>query len=124
MHILSAAPHMGSAYTTIAVDTAARFQRLAGKQVTMVTGTDEHGEKIAAAAAAKGLSPQQHCDTVAVEFQRLWEQVRFADYSARYGFIKLLLINSEPAARYWGHACFRLMPYAEAQRLVGFQWRT
>lgn len=66
---------MGSAYTTIAVDTAARFQRLAGKRVTMVTGTDEHGEKIAAAAAAKGLSPQEHCDAVAVEFQRLWEQV-------------------------------------------------
>ena len=65
---------MGSAYTTIAVDTSARFQRLAGKKVTMVTGTDEHGEKIAAAAAARGLSPQEHCDSVAVEFQRLWEK--------------------------------------------------
>lgn len=65
---------MGSAYTTIAVDTAARFQRLAGKKVTMVTGTDEHGEKIAAAAAARGLTPQEHCDSVAVEFQQLWEK--------------------------------------------------
>lgn len=70
-----AAPHMGSAYTTIAVDSAARFQRLAGKRVTMVTGTDEHGEKIAAAAAAKGLSPQEHCDRVADEFKQLWVKV-------------------------------------------------
>ena len=66
---------MGSAYTTIAVDTAARFQRLAGKRVTMVTGTDEHGEKIATAAAARGMSPQEHCDAVAAQFQQLWEKV-------------------------------------------------
>lgn len=69
------APHMGSAYTTIAVDALARYQRLAGKSVTMVTGTDEHGEKIAAAAAGKGVTPQQHCDAVAVQFQDLWNQV-------------------------------------------------
>lgn len=67
---------MGSAYTTIAADVAARFQRLAGKRVSFVTGTDEHGEKIAAAAAAKGLSPQEHCDGVAAQFQALWKQAR------------------------------------------------
>ena len=66
---------MGSAYTTIAVDTAARFQRLTGRNVTFVTGTDEHGEKIAAAAAANGLSPQEHCDNVAAQFRELWQQV-------------------------------------------------
>lgn len=66
---------MGSAYTTIAVDTAARFQRLAGRRVTFVTGTDEHGEKIAAAAAAKGLEPQEHCDGVAAQYLDLWKQV-------------------------------------------------
>lgn len=65
---------MGSAYTTIAVDVLARFQRLLGKRVTFVTGTDEHGEKIAAAAAAKGVSPQEHCNSVAEEFRALWSQ--------------------------------------------------
>ncbi|KAK1572294.1 hypothetical protein Q3G72_030318 [Acer saccharum] len=45
---------MGSAYTTIAADAIARFQRLLGKKVIFITGTDEHGEKIAAAAAASG----------------------------------------------------------------------
>ena len=74
--VICAAPHMGSAYTTIAVDTTARFQRMAGKRVTSVTGTDEHGEKIALSAAAKGVSPQEHCDKVAAEFAKLWQMVR------------------------------------------------
>lgn len=66
---------MGSAYTTIAADTAARFQRLSGQDVQFVTGTDEHGEKIAAAASAQSLSPQEHCDRIAKQFQELWEKV-------------------------------------------------
>ena len=67
---------MGSAYTTIAADVVARFQRLRGRRVTLVTGTDEHGEKIALAAAAKGQAPQQHCDGVVTAFQDLWQLVR------------------------------------------------
>lgn len=74
VRLLPAAPHMGSAYTTIAVDAVARYQRLKGRQVTMVTGTDEHGEKIAAAAASKGMSPQEHCDAIAAQFQELWSK--------------------------------------------------
>lgn len=66
---------MGSAYTTIAADVVARFQRLRGRRVTLVTGTDEHGEKIALAAAAKGQAPQQHCDGVVAAFQDLWRLV-------------------------------------------------
>jgi len=67
---------IGSAYTTIAADDIARFQRLRGRRVTLVTGTDEHGEKIAAAAAAKGQAPKQHCDGVVAAFQDLWRLVR------------------------------------------------
>ncbi len=40
-----------------------------------LTGTDEHGEKIALAAAARGLSPQAHCDAVAAEYEALWAKV-------------------------------------------------
>ena len=47
-----AAPHMGSAYSTIAADVLARWQRLVGRRTVFLTGTDEHGEKIAAAAQA------------------------------------------------------------------------
>lgn len=40
-----------------------------------LTGTDEHGEKIAAAAAARGLSPREHCDAVAAAYADLWSKV-------------------------------------------------
>jgi methionyl-tRNA synthetase len=65
-------PHIGSAYTTIAVDVISRFQRLRGKSVLMVTGTDEHGQKIQRTAEALGRSPQEHCDLVVGGFQSLW----------------------------------------------------
>lgn len=42
-----------------------------------VVGTDEHGEKIAAAAAARGLEPQAHCDDIVASYTRLWADVRW-----------------------------------------------
>lgn len=68
-------PHIGSAYTTIAADVVARFQRLQGKSVRMVTGTDEHGQKIQRTAEAVGRLPQEHCDLIAKEFATLWQQL-------------------------------------------------
>ena len=66
---------MGSAYSTLAADVVARYQRLAQREVIFITGTDEHGEKIAAAAAAQGVQPQQHCDGIAQQYQALWQKV-------------------------------------------------
>lgn len=71
-----AEPHMGGAYSTIAADVIARFQRLQGRDVRFVTGTDEHGEKIAAAAAAAGATPQEHCDAMVAKYIELWQLVR------------------------------------------------
>ena len=42
-----------------------------------MTGTDEHGEKIALAAAKRGLSPQDHCDGIVAEYKSLWEKVGY-----------------------------------------------
>lgn len=66
---------MGSAYSTIAADTIARFQRLLGKKVIFITGTDEHGEKIAASAIASGASTSQHCDTISNAYKMLWKDL-------------------------------------------------
>ncbi|GAB4819284.1 hypothetical protein N2152v2_006330 [Parachlorella kessleri] len=69
---------MGSAYPTIAVDAIARFQRLQGKRVTFITGTDEHGEKIALAAEKRGMAPKEHCDDIVASYKDLWKQLDVA----------------------------------------------
>lgn len=66
-------PHMGSAYPTMAADVVARFQRLLGRRVLLITGTDEHGLKIQRAAESKGRSPQEYCDGIVPSFVSLWE---------------------------------------------------
>ncbi|KNA10938.1 hypothetical protein SOVF_139570 [Spinacia oleracea] len=78
LYYVNAPPHMGSAYTTIAADAIARFQRLMEKKVIFVTGTDEHGEKIATAAAATGSSPNEHCDTISQAYRLLWKELDIA----------------------------------------------
>jgi len=65
-------PHIGSAYTTMAADVVARFQRMQGKSVLLITGTDEHGQKIQRTAENLGRSPQAHCDEIAAGFDTLW----------------------------------------------------
>jgi methionyl-tRNA synthetase len=67
-------PHLGSAYTTLACDALARFQRLKGERVLFITGCDEHGQKIQRTAEAAGLSPQAHCDGVSAQYRELWDR--------------------------------------------------
>ncbi|KAK8948619.1 hypothetical protein KSP39_PZI005038 [Platanthera zijinensis] len=78
LYYVNAPPHMGSAYTTIAADAIARFQRLLGKNVIFITGTDEHGEKIATAAEANGRNPKEHCDAVSDAYKMLWKELDVA----------------------------------------------
>ncbi|MFZ9737491.1 MAG: methionine--tRNA ligase [Prochlorotrichaceae cyanobacterium] len=65
-------PHIGSAYTTIAADAMARFQRLQGRPTLLITGTDEHGQKIERTAEKLDRSPLDHCNQVVQGFQDLW----------------------------------------------------
>jgi methionyl-tRNA synthetase len=66
-------PHLGHFYTTVAADILARFWRLNGDQVWLTSGTDEHGGKIAAAAAERGTSAQAHVDHMAKAFLEMTE---------------------------------------------------
>ncbi|HEY1382229.1 MAG TPA: class I tRNA ligase family protein, partial [Dongiaceae bacterium] len=52
IYYVNDAPHIGHAYTTLACDALARFMRLDGRAVHFLTGTDEHGQKVAKSAAA------------------------------------------------------------------------
>ena len=56
IYYVNAQPHLGHAYTTIAADVLARHMRQRGEDVFFLTGTDEHGEPVADAAAAQGSS--------------------------------------------------------------------
>jgi methionyl-tRNA synthetase len=68
-------PHIGHAYTTIAADVMARYHRLLGDSVFLLTGTDEHGQKVEKAALEKGRSPKEHADLLSMNFKRLWEKL-------------------------------------------------
>jgi methionyl-tRNA synthetase len=77
-------PHIGHAYTTIAADLMTRFHRLAGREAFFLTGTDEHGSKVADAAAAKGLSPLEFCDQTVETFKGAWNSLSIEyDYFIR-----------------------------------------
>jgi len=68
-------PHLGHAYTTVAADFFARAHRLLGREVFFLTGTDEHGERIAEAARSRGMSPIEHCDEIVAAFKDAWRSL-------------------------------------------------
>ncbi len=79
IYYVNAEPHLGHTYTTVVADTLARYLRSRGVPTFFVTGTDEHGDKIARAAADAGVSPQSYADRVSALFQDTWRQtdIRF-----------------------------------------------
>ena len=72
-------PHIGHAYTTIIADALARFNRLRGKDVFFLTGTDEHGQKIERAAAEKGTTPLALANTVVGRIKDLWKALHISN---------------------------------------------
>ncbi len=72
IYYVNARPHLGHAYTTIVADTYSRFRRLCGDTVRFQTGTDEHGDKIADAAAKEGVSPKEYVDRISGLFRDTW----------------------------------------------------
>ncbi len=72
-------PHIGHAYTTIACDAISRYKRMKGYDVHFLTGTDEHGQKIQAAAEKKGITPQQLVDEIHQNFKELWKVLNISN---------------------------------------------
>jgi methionyl-tRNA synthetase len=77
-------PHIGHAYELIAADALARFQRLDGKDVFFLTGTDEHGIKMLQTAKKEGITPRALADRNAAEFQRMARELN----ASNDGFIR------------------------------------
>ncbi len=110
-------PHIGHAYTTIAADILARFNRLKGKEVFFLTGTDEHGQKVEKAAQERGKTPKEHADIMVENFKSLWVKLNISNNAfirttdaehikTVQGLIQLLWDNGEIEKRqYSGWYC-------------------
>ena len=75
IYYVNARPHLGHACTTIMADAMCRYHRLAGDRVYFLTGTDEHGERIAQVAAKAGKTPQAYADEIAAVFEETWRRL-------------------------------------------------
>ena len=75
IYYVNAEPHIGHAYTTILADVLNRFHKLMGFNTFFLTGTDEHGDKIAQAAQAAGVEPKAYADRISDLFRQTWPKL-------------------------------------------------
>ena len=78
IYYANAPAHLGHAYTTIAADILAKWHRLKGENVLFLVGTDEHGEKIEAAAVKAGKTPQGFVDDIVGSFKDVWKKLNIS----------------------------------------------
>jgi methionyl-tRNA synthetase len=126
----NAEPHIGHTYTLVVADVLARFWRARGRRVFVVTGTDEHGDKIAQAAAAHGIEPKAWVDRMAVAWQDTWREVglRYDHYvrtsdPAHVAFVRQVLADIHARGdiyfdRYTGLYCYGCERFYQERELV------
>jgi methionyl-tRNA synthetase len=96
IYYVNASPHIGHAYTTIVADVLARYYRMTGVETFFLTGTDEHGDKIAEVAQAAGIAPKEYADRISGQFRSLWPELSITnDY-----FIRTTDQNHQETVRY------------------------
>ena len=78
IYYVNGEPHLGSTYTTTLADALVRYHRLFGQDSRFLTGTDEHGDKVAAMAAANGERPAELADRVSAIFRAAWPRFGIA----------------------------------------------
>ncbi len=75
IYYVNARPHIGHAYTTVVADAIARRKRALGFETWLLTGTDEHGQKIERSARQAGQTPQEFATAVSSQFRALWDRM-------------------------------------------------
>ncbi len=102
IYYVTAKPHLGSLYSTVLADIAARWHRLQGRDVFFLTGTDEHGQKVATAAQAAGKDPQTFVDSFIPAYQDAWK-----NYDISYTkFIRTTDPEHVKAVQHWLSAMY------------------
>src|SRR3990172_4088712 len=127
---VNAEPHLGSAYTMVITDTLARYYRGRGCETFYLTGTDEHGDKIAQTAAQAGSEPKAFTDRISASFRAAWDTCGFAyDHFIRttddyhIGYVREFLAKVHEAGdiyfdRYGGLYCFGCERFYTEKELV------
>ncbi len=72
-------PHIGHAYTTIGADVLARYKRSKGFDVFFLTGTDEHGQKVAQAAEREKKNPKEFVDSIVDSYKKTWDLLQITN---------------------------------------------
>ncbi|EAI1056162.1 methionine--tRNA ligase [Campylobacter coli] len=123
-------PHLGHAYTTIIADALARFYRLQGHETRLLTGTDEHGQKIEQAAKTKNSTPKEYADKISSEFKKLWDEFEITyDIYARttdarhVEFVKAMFLKMWQKGdiykdEYEGHYCISCESFFTKSQLI------
>lgn len=79
IYYINDVPHIGHTCTTIAADIIARLHRQLGEDVFFLTGTDEHGQKVAEVAEKEGLTPKDYCDKISPRFSEAWKALNISN---------------------------------------------
>jgi len=97
IYYVTARPHLGSLYSTVMADVAARWNKLLGKKIFFLTGTDEHGQKVSQAAKEVGKNPKAFVDSFIGVYKKIWR-----DYELDYNdFIRTTDQRHKDAVQYF-----------------------
>ncbi|HET9916672.1 MAG TPA: class I tRNA ligase family protein, partial [Candidatus Binatia bacterium] len=130
IYYVNAEPHLGHTYTTVVGDTLKRYYRALGYETYFLTGTDEHGDKIAQAAAATDTDPQSYVDRVSGLYRATWDScgiaydqfIRTTDAEHK-AFVQKILQRIYDAGdvyfgEYGGHYCYGCERFYTEKELV------
>jgi len=127
---VNAEPHIGHAYTTVVADVLNRYHILSGSETFFLTGTDEHGDKIATAAEKAGQSTADYVDKMSGLFKALWPKLNISNsyfirttYPAHQETVKLILNRVNDSgdiyfSDYTGLYCFGCERFYTERELV------
>jgi methionyl-tRNA synthetase len=130
IYYVNDAPHVGHAYTTVNADAIARWHRLMGDDVFFLTGTDEHGAKVAESAEEHGMDPRSWADQTSARFVEAWRglDISYDDfirtteprhYRAVQAFLQRVFDNGFiEKGLYEGLYCVRCEDYYTEEQLV------
>ncbi|MCX6113508.1 MAG: methionine--tRNA ligase [Proteobacteria bacterium] len=130
LYYVNSHPHIGHTFTTVVADIVKRYHKLFGRQVYLLTGTDEHGEKIAMAAQNAGVDVKKFVDDNSKRFKEVWDLMglEYDDFIrtteerhkkvVRYLLQKLHDTGDIYFASYEGHYCIGCERFITASELV------